>query len=236
MNKRTESISLLSILCFLLLSILLYTVNAQIDSSTQVEIFAPESRPYNLTYGEWTAKWWQWAVSIPLDKSPFDDPTGERCGISQQDPNIWFLAGTSGGDAVRTCQIPAGKAVMFTVINVRCDYLVDKVSKTESDLRNCAKDDQDTVNVVNATIDGRAINNLNSFRFQSPLFDIILPPNNIAGVPQGSTQAVSDGWFVILKPLPVGEHQIKSYGAIIDPTGSGKINFATSTTFNIIVK
>lgn len=236
MNSRTGSISLSFVLCLLILSILFWRVNAQIDLSTQVEIFAPESRPYNLTYSEWTAKWWQWAVSIPSDKSPFDDPTGERCAVSQQDPNMWFLAGTSGGNAVRTCQIPAGKAVMFTVINVRCDYLVDKVSKTESDLRNCAKDDQDTVNVVNATIDGRPVDKLNSFRIQSPLFDINLPPNNIAGVPPGSTQAVSDGWFIILKPLPLGEHQIKSYGAIIDPTGSGMINFATSTTFNIIVE
>lgn len=209
---------------------------SSIEAQDDPRIFPPDSLPYNLTYGQWSAKWWQWAVSIPLDKSPFDDPTGERCGTSQHDPKVWFLAGTSGGEATRTCQVPAGKGIMFTVINVRCDYFVDKVSKTDDDLRKCAKDDQDTVNVLNATVDGKAIQHLDRFRVQSPLFNITLPPNNIAGVSPGTTQAISDGWFIILKPLQVGEHEIRSYGASIDPTGSGNINFATSTTFKIIVK
>ena len=27
--------------------------------------FSANSKPYNLTYGEWTARWWQWGYSIP---------------------------------------------------------------------------------------------------------------------------------------------------------------------------
>lgn len=220
----------------MLLLILFTSAEAQNVSSKSAEIFSPDSHPYNLTYGDWSAKWWQWAESIPLDKSPFDDPTGHRCGTSQNDSNVWFLAGTLGGDAVRTCEIPAGKAVMFTVINVQCNFFVDKVSKNEADLRKCAKDDQDTVNVLNATVDGKVVENIDQFRTQSPLFNLTFPPNNVAGVAPGTTQAISDGWFIILKPLPSGQHQIRSYGASIDPTGSGKVNFATSTIFNIIAK
>lgn len=232
---RTISLSMLLSVSVALL-VLLNIVEAQNGSSRLVEIFPPDSHPYNLTYGEWSAKWWQWGISIPLDKSPFDDPTGERCGTSQNDSNMWFLAGTYGGDAVRTCEIPAGRAVIFSPITVRCDFIVDKVSKTEADLRKCAKDDQDTVNVLNVSIDGKPVDNLKLFRMQSPLFDVTFPANNVAGVPPGTTQAVSDGWFIILKPMPIGQHQIRSYGASIDPTGSGKINFATSFTFKINVK
>jgi hypothetical protein len=56
-------------------------------------IFTTDSRPYGLTYGEWTAKWWQWAYSIPSDVHPAYDDNGKYCAEGQSGP-VWFLAGT----------------------------------------------------------------------------------------------------------------------------------------------
>src|SRR5918998_839871 len=53
-------------------------VNNSTISSTSMP-FPADTIQYNLTYGEWTAQWWQWAYSIPEDRNPVADQTGENC-------------------------------------------------------------------------------------------------------------------------------------------------------------
>src|SRR3989442_9792432 len=65
-------------------------------------IYPPDSKPYGKTYADWTAEWWEWFISIPTDKNPINDPTGERCDEQQVAP-VWFLVGSGGGKAERTC-------------------------------------------------------------------------------------------------------------------------------------
>jgi hypothetical protein len=70
------------------------------NTSSSIAIFPPDSQPYGLSYGEWTAKWWQWVHSIPTGNNPQLDQTGEDCAQAQnQTGPVWFLAGTSGGSA-----------------------------------------------------------------------------------------------------------------------------------------
>src|SRR5687767_2637946 len=88
-------------------------------------VFSPDSKPYGMTYQEWTAKWWQWFISIPADKNPINDPTGERCAEGQSGP-VWFLVGSGGGRAERECTVPAGKAIMIPSINVECAFSEDE--------------------------------------------------------------------------------------------------------------
>jgi hypothetical protein len=113
-------------------------VQAQNDVSPNTLVFPVDSKPYGKSYAEWSAIWWQWLLSIPEDKSPAGDLTGENCETNQQGP-IWFLAGTFGGAAERTCTIPSGKAIMFSPINSECSYAEYPDEKTESDLLECAK-------------------------------------------------------------------------------------------------
>jgi hypothetical protein len=65
-----------------------------------LESYTPESKPYDLSYGQWTVKWSQWILSIPMEVNPADDQTGKNAGVNQTDPNVWFLAGTFGGKAI----------------------------------------------------------------------------------------------------------------------------------------
>src|SRR5882757_5084559 len=39
-------------------------------------VLPPQSHPYGKSYGEWAAKWVQWALSIPADRNPLTDTTG----------------------------------------------------------------------------------------------------------------------------------------------------------------
>src|SRR6266568_1687794 len=63
-------------------------------------VFPPDAHIHGLTYSKWSARWWQWALSLQ---------SLDNCTVHQSG-KVWFLAGTTGGPAVtRQCSIPAGK-------------------------------------------------------------------------------------------------------------------------------
>src|SRR5574341_1319356 len=61
-------------------------------------VLPPRATAYGMTYGEWSARWWQWGLGQPAATNPIDDPTGAFCDVGQSGP-VWFLAGTFGGAA-----------------------------------------------------------------------------------------------------------------------------------------
>ena len=82
------------------------------SSGNEVELFTTNSTPYGLTSEEWTARWWQWAYSIPRDVHPAYDDSGKYCAEGQSGP-VWFLAGTYEHPAERYCTIPSGRLFSF---------------------------------------------------------------------------------------------------------------------------
>jgi hypothetical protein len=211
-------------------------IRAQEDSSgkSSLGVLPPDSKPSGLTYGEWTAKWWQWAYLAPEADNPLVDDTGRNCANNQTGP-VWFLAGTGGGAVTRECTIPSDKAILIPIINVICDSATDPSFDTEAELRACAKADQDTVIGKEITVDGINIGNLDSYRFQSPLFSLIYPENNIAGLAPQTAQAVSDGFWILLEPLSPGTHEIHFKAALGDPNAISTANFALDVTYLLTV-
>jgi hypothetical protein len=166
-----------------------------------------------MTFGEWTAKWWQWAYAIPKNTNPSYDDTGRYCTVNQNGP-VWFFPGSYGKDVLRQCTVPSGKAILFPILNSECSFAEFPNLNNEEQLRLCAKEIQDSVTKTKASIDGKNITNLEEYRVQSPLFNFTLPENNIVDLPPQSTQAVSDGNWVFLKPLSEGEHLISFKGEL----------------------
>jgi hypothetical protein len=201
-------------------------------SSSNPAIFPPDSQPYGLTYGEWTAKWWQWAHSIPTESNPLLDQTGKDCAQAQnQTGPVWFLAGTGAGSAERTCTIPAGKAILLPIIN---SANVRTAGETNEELLAGVKELEDKVTTLEASIDGTPLQNLWNYRIQSPFFNETLPKENVLGVPEGTYLAVADGYWLFLEPLPPGQHEIRLHGAIIDPTAiSPTPSFETAVTYHL---
>jgi hypothetical protein len=119
---------------------------------------------------------------------------------------------------------------------LECSYAEFPALKTEPELRQCAKEDQDNVRNVQLVVDGISIDDWREYRVSSPLFNITLPENNILGLPPQQTQAVSDGYFIMLKPLPVGEHIIDSSGNLVDVTTTGTLNFVSEVRYHISVQ
>jgi hypothetical protein len=210
-------------------------IHAQLSSGGgSLSVFPPDSKPYGLTYGEWTAKWWQWAFSMPEALSPLVDDTGQNCA-NNQTGSVWFLAGTFGGAVTRECTIPSDKGILVPIINIECDSATDPTLDTEAGLRACAKADQDTVIAKEITVDGINIGNLDSYRFQSPVFNLTFPEINIAGVAPQTAKAVSDGFWILLEPLSPGSHEIHWKAALGDPTAIGTTNFALDIRYLLTV-
>jgi hypothetical protein len=173
------------------------------------------------TYGEWSARWWQWILSIPEDINPGFDTTGANCDEGQAGP-VWFLAGTfTGGNVTRTCTIPAGKALLFAIWTglfgsgvFDCDPTVPGVLCNMNALRIASIGSMDQV-TLRARLDGMPIRNLRGQRVSSTELTLTIPENNFLDIDPGTyTPQVSDGYWVLLKPLSPGEH-ILSFGGSI---------------------
>src|SRR5436309_10541191 len=170
----------------------------QLRETKLIEFFMPESKPYGLSYGHWTAKWWQWFVAIPAAKNPGADETGENAGVDQFDHNVWFLAGTFGGKTVeRTCMIPAGRAILFPVINYEINTLEKPELKTESELVTHVIQDEDDIINLDAIVDRQKIP-IYRVRSEPSFFTITAPEDNAVQIPNGgTTRATADGYWVV---------------------------------------
>lgn len=179
-----------------------------------VDYFTPQSRPYGLSYGQWTVRWWQWLASIPSEANPAIDSTGTNSSENQIDPYVWFLAGTVGGKkALRKSTCSPGKSILFPVINYEINPLEKPNLRTKSEMIKHVKEDEDDIINLEARIDGLPIP---IFRVASdpPFFILNIVKNNTLDVKGGGiTQATADGYWVFLKSLPVGEHEIYFSGS-----------------------
>jgi hypothetical protein len=182
------------------------------SSSAKPEVYSRESKPFGRSWEDWSAIWWQWCSNEPEKSNPVIDKTGEFCNKNQNDPDVWFLAGTFGGKAERTCIIPARKAILFPIINDLISYAEYNHLKTELELRSYAKSDLDEATVYKATVDGVELQNLQNYRVQSRLFSFIILPDDPTEIPAGPTFGVSDGYWVFLRPLSIGQHTIHFTG------------------------
>ena len=199
-------------------------------------VIPAKAKPHGATYGEWSARWWQWAYSLPVDENPFFDEGGQ-CpnGANGQSGHVWFLTGVVNvsGTAVRDCTVPAGQMIFLPILNVECATLEGNGS-TEADLRECTDFFMSFVTNVEAELDGKPIQ---SHRAASPLFTWgPLPDNNVLelfgfNAPEGAARlSAADGFYLMLKPLSVGRHTLHYTGTFGPP-----INFTLDITYNLTV-
>lgn len=168
------------------------------------------------SYGEWTVKWWQWALSIPSSKNPVMDETGNYSSINQPE-NVYFLAGVFAEEentkcVKRKCNIPSNLSILIPVANCEADTIYDRQLKTDQDIINHVG------NQVSGIVDKEfSINNyiLQPERIKSDplIFEIYVHPDFDKLHLGGTAKAAGDGYWVFLRPLPKGEHTLKVKGS-----------------------
>lgn len=192
-----------------------------------VGIFPADSRPYDLSYEEWVIKWWQRMFSIPVESNPANDETGKNCAQMQSGP-VWFLAGTVvSSTVIRECTLPAGKAVLVPIINTERST-AEMRGAIDSQLTEFATNDINQVNRLDAIIDGVKILDFKTYRIRTLPFHATISNNNFMQLAPGHTRMVSDGFWILLKPLSVGKHTVHFIG--MDP------NLQLDVTYNLSVR
>ena len=153
---------------------------------------------------ELTEAWWTWALTDP-SPAVGSYEGGQQCE-GEFVEGVFFLAGTlGGGDATRTCTVPADTALFFPVINAFC-------TEDEPNYPQCARRPVNTALATGeayATLDGE---DLKIRRLATGPFTLILPEDNIFGLPGGPYEhrAVSDGlWVYLPQGLEPGEYTLE---------------------------
>ena len=195
--------------------ILAFTVFPALVTAATVEPIDAQSET-GKTYGEWSANWWQYVLSIPAADNPLFDPTGAEC--TPQDPSspVFFLVGSFGGPVTRNqCTVPAGKYLFFPLLNNI--FARTEAHETEDFMRNQLTGFIKSIRELHASIDGVPVGGLDGplspYRTVSPAFYVTLPEGNIFGLDAGTTLfSVADGVFVMIKPLSQGHHTINFGG------------------------
>ena len=197
-----------------------------------IKYFNPSDKPFGLSYGQWTVKWWEWVMSIPDSLSPLRDDNGNNAAINQPEKDVWFLAGTWATEKLikspnRYVSIPFGRSILFPIINCEANSIEYPHLHSDEDIVNHVIKDENSIVLKEVYIDNVAI------PIQRVRSDPILFPLKVPNIENTSiyieTKASADGYWLFLKPLSVGNYNIKFAGAC----EMGRLN--TSANYNITI-
>ncbi len=185
-------------------------------------VYPPSAKPYGLSYGDWSAIWWQKFLVFDCANNPFLNPENV---LFHQSGQVYFLAGLAQSGTSVDVSIPHGKAILFPLINYINDYPCPDITfqpgpnqSLEEFLTEGAESAMADVTNLSVTIDGKPVNNPESYLFISDLFYFTGNPdltNCIDACVTGSSQpAVAGGFFMMLKPLSKGVHTVNYHSEI----------------------
>ena len=215
-------------------------------SSSFGQVLPATAQPYGVSYQEWAARYWQRTLSLPVDAASYAAPLSDG-----QSGKVALLASPLGVAPTNTFQfsIPAGTAMLlspltFWVDNANCPSFTDF---TVDELRAQASAQWSQVSETSCTIDGVSVPGLTNpqdspYLVDSTVFSYTLPdhdtyPTVLFGatcIANGTTiaGAVAKGEFLMIRPLPVGQHIIHTR-AVFGPAASPLL--ATDITFVVTV-
>ena len=216
----------LLVILALVISQILLSAYAQDNNSA---VYSKDSAAFGVPYKDWIARWWQWNVGIPSSEHPRDHYTAEKCTVNQNG-SVWFIPDILTGKEERTCTILEGKSILVPLITGECD-MSESPSLTDTDLIQCSKAGNE-YGAISATLDGQKIENLDSYRTATDFFNLTYVKDNIFEVPAGTYRGIADGFFVFLKPLSAGNHDLQIKISVTNPT-TPSYNFASEAIYHL---
>ena len=210
--RRTWRVLALTVAAIAALSVGV-AVSSAAPSPAAAPVFPPNAHPFGTTLAKWSAAWWQFNLAIPA-APPATDPDENHCGPSGVDDSVQFLLFNPGGNW--KCDLPRGSALFLPVLNVECSSVEAPpfFGGNPGKQRQCTREFMDDAEDIAASIDGVAVPNIPAHRVRSPQFSFgPLPLLNWLGVPdRPSGTAVSDGVYLMIKPLSAGTHEVVLHG------------------------
>jgi hypothetical protein len=151
---------------------------------------------------------------------------------------VWFLAGSSPPNVKveRRCEIPAGKSLLFPLINtVYGAFLNDPPeTRTEEFVRaagSCTEPAQISVHIDDFEVPDPTQFFTGASGSQSPFFNVQMPPGNLLGLSETVvpelvlSPSAEQGYYLFVRPLPPGTHTIRWIASGCTPGNSQDITY-----------
>jgi hypothetical protein len=142
---------------------------------------------------------WTTVLETPSAQNPFGSGSAAFACLSLDGAVAPFAPG-----GVSSCTVKSGTKIFVAASSVECSTFEGN-GTTEAQLRACARQGDAHV-APTVTVDGGPVA---VSEVETALLDIVLPADNIFGLPAGSQGlSVGHGWVVLLHPLTPGMHTI----------------------------
>jgi hypothetical protein len=212
MEKLSDKITIkIFLIIFSLLPLLFFSItNVLAIESIEDYVFEPGSEPYGRTYGEWEAKHWELHVNLPPDQSPASPTYKPTECLLLKDDNMTFLSDFYSEIEYRNynCEI-SQTPIAIPALTEGCSY-GEFENPNDKIIEDCIYS-HNPYAVVKVTIDGKEIPDIDKFRITSDWFLLnVTQKDNLYDVKLGSHKAKINAIMPIIKPLPPGQHEIRT--------------------------
>ncbi len=204
-----------------------------------IGVYSKNDKPFNISYDDWAARFWnQWIGKTTADATPKQDGCLLVNNGNKSEPMVMLMETADvNSPPTQSCQISSHQGIIVPLWIGWCD--TGATPGSDAALTKCARE-QNLGNILSdVKVDGvpvakldvqqteqsgslnykvRALSNVTEFASKG--FPLVIPadthkPNQVTG----KWRAVSQGWWVFLKPLPLGQHTI-FYNIRVTPTGA----------------
>jgi hypothetical protein len=215
------------------------TINRTMQLASRLKPFivSPQEKTEGRSQSEWIKEYWLWSKSFSKGEEPFNDKDGSFCGQKQSGP-IWFLAGSNdSGNLIRNCEVPSGNYIFIPVwLNLieddsnenkqcpRMKHILENIAKNAEDIPGVVESKREIPNFSISLIT-MATGKLVLQKATINYTDVVVEVNKDK-IPRffmkhqetdcfslkkndGTSQAASSGYSLILKPLPRGSYTIR---------------------------
>jgi hypothetical protein len=235
---------------FVTLSVLLFLVTLMVPIAYAVDVFHKDELPFGKPYEDWVHDYWRWLAAIPSDpETTFAGLKENGCFINKTGPVAMLMDPAVGGKHHQRCEISSNQGILIDGWSGECDASVKGwQNKSFQELSKCARDQNLGKITVNVWVDNKSIaqvkaedyktiNLINATELYTKAFNITTPENSTLTVDYpGTYPGAVHGWFIFLKPLPVGEHTVRYVNDVRETTlGAGNTNNA-DITYSLNVK
>jgi len=179
------------------------TVATTSPEEASVDVLAPDESLAGVSRAEWTARAWQWWLSLPTDVNPSE--TNQGCGYGQAGP-VYFLP--IGADNIH-CVVAEGTAIYVTAEYTWCSTIepAPAFGRNEEELQACASLDNTGI-TSHVTINGHDVGDTGQYRLATAAFPITLSEGNLNLAQPGVALAVAETSNFIIAPPPPGDYEI----------------------------
>jgi hypothetical protein len=225
----------------------------QLASRLMPFIVSPQEKIEGRSQSEWIKEYWRWSKSFPRGEEPFNDRDGSLCG-QKQSGSIWFLAGSNDkGHIVRNCEVPPGRYIFIPVwLNLieddsnekkqcpRMKNILEHIAKNVKDIPGVVESKKEipnfSISLITMTT-GKLMLQKAAINYTDVVVEV-----NKKKIPRffmkhqgtdcfslkkndGTSQAASSGYALILKPLPRGSYTISFGGESVSNGFFQKIEY-----------